>query len=75
MKKFENIVAKGEIACFEQFLLLAKCFRKSSVYMWRGLKINKDFMNICHNFLVSNTSVPFPYIYNKSEADVFEKHL
>ena len=26
--KVENIVAKGEIACFEQFLLLSPCFQK-----------------------------------------------
>ena len=38
--KVENIVAKGEIACFEQFLLLSLCFQKAdaaevseSVYM------------------------------------------
>ena len=27
--KVENIVAKGEIACFEQFLLLSLCFQKA----------------------------------------------
>ena len=26
-KKPENIMAKGEIACFEQFLLLSQCFK------------------------------------------------
>ena len=30
LKKFKNILAKEEIACFEQFLLLSKCFQKSS---------------------------------------------
>ena len=30
MNKVENTVAKGEIARFEQFLLLSKCFKKSS---------------------------------------------
>ena len=41
LKKVENIVAKEEIACFEQFLLLSQCFQKSScakasksIYMW-----------------------------------------
>ena len=29
-KKGENIVAKGEIACFKQFLLLSQCFQKLS---------------------------------------------
>ena len=29
MKKVENIVAKGEIARFEQFLLLSLCFQKA----------------------------------------------
>ena len=26
--QFENIVGKGEIACYEQFLLFPKCFQK-----------------------------------------------
>ena len=30
MTKSGNIVAKGEIACFEQFLLLSLCFKKLS---------------------------------------------
>ena len=30
MNKVENIVAKGETACYEQFLLLPQCFQKSS---------------------------------------------
>ena len=41
MKKVENIVAKGEIVRYEQFLLLLQCFQKSSAaeasesdYMW-----------------------------------------
>ena len=45
----ENIVAKGEIACFEQFLLLSLCFEKSSaaeasksVYMRERVKLFKD---------------------------------
>ena len=41
----ENILAKGEIARFEQFLFLSQCFRKlsaaevsESVYMWERVK-------------------------------------
>ena len=35
-RKVENIVAKGEIACFEQFLLLSLCFPKG---VWcRGVR-------------------------------------
>ena len=30
MERLENIIAKGEIAHYEQFLLLPKCFQKSS---------------------------------------------
>ena len=30
LNKVKNIVAKGEIARFEQFLILSKCFQKSS---------------------------------------------
>ena len=43
LNKVENNVAKGEIAHFEQFLLLPQCFKKSSaakasesVSMWEG---------------------------------------
>ena len=36
LKEVENIEAKGEIGCFEQFLLLTECFQKSSV--GKGLK-------------------------------------
>ena len=46
LNKVENMVAKEEIACFEQFLLLSKCFQNSSaakasecVYMWLISKI------------------------------------
>ena len=28
-KQVENIVGKGEIACYEQFLLFPKCFRNT----------------------------------------------
>ena len=27
----ENIVGKGEIACYEQFLLFSQCFQKLSI--------------------------------------------
>ena len=30
LKRVENIVTKGEIACFERFLPLQECFQKSS---------------------------------------------
>ena len=33
--KVENIVVKGEIASFEQFLLLSLCFQKSCVLQRR----------------------------------------
>ena len=36
-ESFENIVAKGEIARFEQFFLLSLCFQKSSaVYVQKA---------------------------------------
>ena len=44
--KFKKL-AKGEIARFEQFLLLSQCFQKlsaaevsESVYMWEGLTLS-----------------------------------
>ena len=51
--KVENIVAKGEIARFEQFLLLSLCFQKAvcsnsseSVYMRERVKCK------CHNMIM-----------------------
>ena len=40
LEEIEIIVAKGEIACFEQFLLLSQCFQKlsESVYMRERVK-------------------------------------
>ena len=44
-KRVENSLAKGEIARFEQILLLSQCFQKSSaadvskcVYRWERVK-------------------------------------
>ena len=46
LKKVENILANGEIAHLEPFLLLPTCFQKSSaaeasesVYMWERVKV------------------------------------
>ena len=43
----ENIVGKGEIACYEQFLLFPQCFQKASfleeskgVIVWEWVKDN-----------------------------------
>ena len=45
-KQVENTVGKGEIACYEQFLLFPKCFQKTcylgaskSVIVWEWVKI------------------------------------
>ena len=49
-------MGKGEIPCFEQFLLLSKCFQKSSaaeasesVYMWERIKHLLSNLK-CHQF-------------------------
>ena len=49
LKRVENIVAKGEIAHDEQFLLLSQCFQNSfaaeaswRVYMWERVKQNSQ---------------------------------
>ena len=36
LHRVENIVAKGEIAGVEQFLLLSQCFQNAST-RWKGL--------------------------------------
>ena len=70
--KNENIVAKGEIARFEQFLLLSKWFQKSSaadaltyVYRWEGL-----LLRCPRGSAVSGINI-FP-TYSKSAAGDFE---
>ena len=66
LKKVENIVAKGDIAHIEQFLLLSEYFKKSSaaeasksVCIWEKVKFNFQYL-------------PF-LTYNKFAADCFEK--
>ena len=64
MKKVENIVAKGEIACFEQFFLLSQCFQKlsaaevsKSLYMWERVKNNLDLFSVLHQQHVARESM------------------
>ena len=52
LKIVENIAAKGEIASFEQFLLLPQCSQKSSaaeasesIYIWERVKIIIEIFN------------------------------
>ena len=58
----ENIVANGEIARFEQFLLLSQCFQKSTdveasecVYMWERVNGNIHYY-IRHTYLAKRTN-------------------
>ena len=55
LKRVENNVSKGEIACFEQSLLLSQSFQKSStseasesVYMRERVKewMNQKYLNL-----------------------------
>ena len=55
MKKVENFVANGEIACFELFHLLSQYFQKSSAadapnwsYRWERVKVRVFFNYIMH---------------------------
>ena len=71
--KVESIVAKGEIARFEQFLLLSLCFQKA--ICWRGVRKRlyegkdkytdiqcKDFLTVCIIlWLLSKILVVLPY--------------
>ena len=67
MQKVENIVANGEIACFEQFLLLQQYFQKSSaaettesVYMWEMVnKMRAYLFNRIENIVVNVAISPF----------------
>ena len=51
-ERVENTVGKGEIACYEQYLLFPQCFRKAcfpgaskGVIVWYGLKRTQE--NAC----------------------------
>ena len=48
-KRVENIVGKGEIACYEQFLLFPQCFQKAcfpgaskGVIVWEWVKVGPN---------------------------------
>ena len=50
-KWVENTVGKGEIACYEQFLLFPQCFQKacfpgssSGVIVWEWVKLGKKLI-------------------------------
>ena len=50
-KRVENIVGKGEIACYEQFLLFPQCFQKAcfpgaskGVIVWEWVKTFPSLM-------------------------------
>ena len=73
----ENIVAKGEIACFEQFLLLALCFPKAvccrgvrkPLYEEKGLMktmLIKRVGNSVANGVITFYE-PYPFCHNVSK--------
>ena len=45
LKKVENIVAKGEIARFEQFLLLSQCFKSCLLQRHRASVCGKGLIH------------------------------
>ena len=57
--KVENIVSKGEIVHFEQFLLLSLCFQKAvccrdvrkRLYEGKGKYIYDNYCEICWTFI------------------------
>ena len=60
-KQVENIVGKGEIARYEQFLLFPQCFQKvcfpgasKGVIVWEWVKTMFYFNHTCHNFFQTN---------------------
>ena len=56
MKKVENIVAEGEIACFEQFHPLSECFQKASSaeasLCVKGLNVDVQCMHFKQQYLL-----------------------
>ena len=52
-KQVENTVGKGEIACYEQFLLFPQCFQKAcfpgaskGVIVWEWVKMSAICFNL-----------------------------
>ena len=85
-KQVENTVGKGEIACYEQFLLFPQCFQKACfpgaskvVIVWERVKMSSA---ICFNLDQSNilSSVAGLILLEKMmtfdvpEVNVFFKH-
>ena len=55
-KQIENTGVKGEIACYEQFLLFPQCFQKTCTadtlkpgLVWERVKACNFFCVMCHN--------------------------
>ena len=55
-KRVENTVGKGEIACYEQFLLFPKCFQKAcfpgaskGVIVWEWVKAGGLLIQVVSN--------------------------
>ena len=68
LNRVENIVSKGEIARFEQFLLLSQSFQKStakeasaSVYMWERVTSHK---------LIHRTSAKRAFIFIRQHGHI-----
>ena len=53
LKRVENIVAKGEIARFEQFLLLSQCFLKLSAAEASESVYMRERVNTLYAFIMT----------------------
>ena len=67
-KTLENILGKGEIARYEQFLLFPKCFLKSSATKCSNVVIDwervKSGLQGCHNLILICLSIYYmPYLF------------
>ena len=55
--RVENIMGKGEIACYEQFLHFLQCFQKQSVVnLSKGVSVEHRVNSACFTPSFSNTS-------------------
>ena len=79
-KRVENTVVKGEIACYEQFLLFPHCFKKAcfpgaskGVIVWEWVKPFQE-KSLVQTFCEKDKML-VPIIFSSSHSVLFPKNI
>ena len=68
-KRNENIVAKGEISCFEQFFLCSQCFQKLSAAEKSESVCMRARVNVAFLLQTLHNKVYILYLHGKNYYD------